>query len=159
MDKIINVLSIPKFRRGSNRDKWYERLVRFDGKPIEEFVASVKRDPPCRKDEPALGWISFFEKLGILKLTSDAEYTKHVYSYSDDPYNTIKGFAWFSWITVKWLILSGLMFVIVVYYVINGHPGFAVFFGIMCVFIAFAGFINDAAKPSEKKEERYYLRD
>ena len=159
MDKIINVLSIPEYRRGSARDKWYERLVGFDGKPIVEFKASVKRDPPTNDD--ALGWIRFFEKNGVLKLTSEAEYTKHVYSYSDDSYSTIKGFAWFSWITVKWLILSGVLIALLLFLVAGSlYPLFAaVFFGIMFLLLIFGGFVNDASKPEEKKEKRFYLRD
>jgi len=153
--KIINVLTIPEYRRNSARDRLYELLVRFDGKPIEEFVASVKRDHST--DGPALGWIQFFEKQGVLKLTSDAEYTKHVSSYADEPDSTIKGFIWFLWCTAKWLVISGVLFVVFVFTFMNSHPALAVIFGIVFLFIAIFGYIIDLVKPGMKKEEERYF--
>ena len=49
-------------------------MTEFDGRPLDDFVASVENDPPSTPQtgklagelEPVSGWINFFEQAGVL---------------------------------------------------------------------------------------------
>lgn len=56
------------------RDAWYQRLVAFNGKPLAEYEADCKANPPSTpakgalagKGEPPSGWVSWFKRHGWL---------------------------------------------------------------------------------------------
>ena len=76
MSGTIRVVSTASYRDGTARARWYERLKEFDGRPLDEFVASVEAEPPSTPDtgklegqlEPVSGWINFFRKEGVLRI-------------------------------------------------------------------------------------------
>lgn len=68
-----------KFREGTARYEWWQRIQGFNNKPLSAFLEDVKANPPSvptkgklqGKLEPPQGWIKFFIREGLIK-TSDA---------------------------------------------------------------------------------------
>jgi hypothetical protein len=65
---LIKVLKAdPKFRGA--REAWFKRLVEFDGKPVDDYIASCKEKcPQLTKNgtaENPTGWVGFFKREGI----------------------------------------------------------------------------------------------
>jgi hypothetical protein len=59
------------------RAAWYERLMKYDGKPLAEFIADVTADRPSKygarsthagEPEPVQGWVRYFERTGVMEL-------------------------------------------------------------------------------------------
>lgn len=66
------------FRPNSARASYYERISKFNGKSVEDFIKSVEKDVPSTpqrgklkgKPEPVQGWISWFNRNGYITLES-----------------------------------------------------------------------------------------
>lgn len=66
------------------REAWYQRLLKYEGKPLAEYVADCTANPPSTptkgalagKGEPPSGWVSWFKREGLLAVeapTAEAE--------------------------------------------------------------------------------------
>jgi len=83
MSSTIKIRSHASYAQESARDLWYRRLIEFDGRPLDDFVASVEANPPSTpvtgnlagQLEPVSGWLRFFEKEGVLEMLSSGEPT------------------------------------------------------------------------------------
>lgn len=64
----------PKFRGA--REAWFKRLVEFDGKSMDEYIASCKEKcPQLTKNgtaENPTGWVGFFKREGIAQFAQEA---------------------------------------------------------------------------------------
>lgn len=64
----------PKFRGA--REAWFKRLVEFDGKPVDDFIANCKEKcPQLTKNgtaENPTGWVGFFKREGIAQFSQEA---------------------------------------------------------------------------------------
>lgn len=66
-----------KFREGTARYEWWQRMQDFNGKTLNAFLEDVKAKPPSvptkgklqGKLEPPQGWIKFFQREGLIKLS------------------------------------------------------------------------------------------
>ncbi len=77
---IIKVVAQPEkpFRGNSARACWWERVVKFNGKPLADFEASIAKEAPSQpqkgklagKTEKPSGWISFFEGEELIQIVS-----------------------------------------------------------------------------------------
>lgn len=71
----IKVLKRDGKFRGA-RDKWYQAILKADGKTVKEFTDEVLAKPPSTptkgslagKCEPPPGWISYFKRNGFITL-------------------------------------------------------------------------------------------
>jgi hypothetical protein len=86
---IIRIIDHSKsYRKDSARQRWLDRLVEFEDQPIDDFVASVTANPPSTPEsgvledqlEPPQGWISFFEREGILSGASTGSSLSEAFS-------------------------------------------------------------------------------
>ena len=76
MPQILRVKRTGDFQEGSARARWYKRLVDFNGRPVETFIASVEDAPPSTPEtgplkgklEPVAGWLRFFRNEGLLEI-------------------------------------------------------------------------------------------
>lgn len=76
----IKVVKQPEkaFRTDSARDLYWQRIQKFDGKPLSAFKDSVAKDVPSvptkgklqGKPEPINGWISWFKNAGLISIES-----------------------------------------------------------------------------------------
>lgn len=72
----INKDAKVNFRKGSAREAYYERMVKFNGKTVEAFAKSCAKDVPSvpgrgklkGKPEPVSGWVSWFVRNGFVTL-------------------------------------------------------------------------------------------
>jgi len=63
------------------RDAWYQRLLKYDGKPLAEYEADCRANPPSMptkgalagKGEPPSGWVSWFKRNGFLTVEAPAK--------------------------------------------------------------------------------------
>lgn len=73
--KLVVVLKKDAKFRGA-RDKWYARLLEHDGKPVDDYVASCKANPPdlpkSGRAENPTGWVSYFTRNGIMETKNAA---------------------------------------------------------------------------------------
>lgn len=73
----INKTVKVNFRKDSARDLYYQRLVKFNGKSLADFIKDVEKTPPscpkrgklAGKPEPVAGWVSFFQRGGWIELS------------------------------------------------------------------------------------------
>lgn len=67
---LIKVLKRDAKYRGA-REAWYQRLLEFDGKSVDEYVESCKTNcPQLTKNQTAenpTGWVGFFKRQGIIQ--------------------------------------------------------------------------------------------
>lgn len=53
-----------------NREAWFNRLREYDGRPLDDFLASAKESPPAltrnNTPEPPAGWVGFFKRERVL---------------------------------------------------------------------------------------------
>jgi hypothetical protein len=76
MAQVLRVKRTGVFHERSARARWYKRLLDFDGRPLEAFVASVEADPPSTPEagllkgqlEPVGGWLRFFQNEDLLEI-------------------------------------------------------------------------------------------
>ena len=89
MANIIRIINRSKsYRKDSARQRWLDRLVEFENRPIDDFIASVTASPPSTPDsgilegqlEPPQGWINFFEREGILTLAANGTSLRDTFS-------------------------------------------------------------------------------
>ncbi len=78
---VLKVLGQPEkpYRDGSARHAWWAAVQDYDGKPVSDFVAFVKTNPPSLQPkgkygiagtvEPPMGWVKFFVNQGLVKLS------------------------------------------------------------------------------------------
>lgn len=76
LGKTLKVRKDLKFRGA--RAAWYERLTKFDGKPLGAYVKDVTDNRPSQygarskhagQPEPVSGWVRFFIRNGYASLT------------------------------------------------------------------------------------------
>ena len=69
----IKNLETRAYRKGSARAKWFTAIKRYDGKPVEAFVAATTKKPPVLnkhgEGEAPNAWVSYFERAEVIKLT------------------------------------------------------------------------------------------
>lgn len=75
---IIKVLGQPEkpYRMGSARDLYFQRIQKFNGKPLDAFKEDVAANVPSMptkgklagKPEPVNGWISYFVNEGLVEI-------------------------------------------------------------------------------------------
>lgn len=67
---IIKVLKADAKFRGA-REAWYNRLKEYDGKPLDDYIESCKKNCPQltknNTQENPTGWVGFFKRQGILE--------------------------------------------------------------------------------------------
>ncbi|NGP52122.1 DUF3883 domain-containing protein [Thioalkalivibrio sp. XN8] len=81
MAQILKVRKTGDFQEGSARERWYHRLLEFDGRSKDAFVTSVEHDPPSTPEtgllegqlEPVAGWLRFFRNEGLLEFEETNE--------------------------------------------------------------------------------------
>lgn len=76
----IKIIAQPEkaYRAESARDLYWQRIQKFDGKPLDSFKADVEKDVPSvptkgklkGKPEPVNGWISYFRTQGLIEIVS-----------------------------------------------------------------------------------------
>jgi len=83
--QVIKVIKQPEkpFKAESARDAWWDRVQKFDGKSVEEFVADVTKNPPslqpngkfgkAGKVEPPMGWVGYFTRTELVKIEEVAD--------------------------------------------------------------------------------------
>jgi len=67
----------PNFRANTARAAYYEAIVKFNGKSLDSFVKEVTANTPSYpkrgklqgKQEPVQGWVSFFQREGLIELS------------------------------------------------------------------------------------------
>lgn len=68
--QIMRVKSGVKLRGA--REKWYEVLLKMDGKSVADYIAATKKDPPAltknNTAENPTGWVRWFVRSGTLTL-------------------------------------------------------------------------------------------
>jgi hypothetical protein len=76
LNKVLKVRKDLKFRGA--RQAWYERLTKFDGKPLGDYVKDVTQDRPSKygarsthagDPEPVSGWVRFFVRNNYASLS------------------------------------------------------------------------------------------
>lgn len=80
MPQILRVKRTAVFREGSVRARWYERLLAFNGQPVDAFIANAVDKPPATPDSGQLkgklepvGWLRFFRNEGLLEIEETGE--------------------------------------------------------------------------------------
>lgn len=74
----IKVVADPEkpFRSESARDLYWQRIKKFNGKPLASLEKSVAESPPSMpkkgklagKQEPLSGWLSYFKNQGLISI-------------------------------------------------------------------------------------------
>jgi len=67
--KILYKQKKDPFKRSTARGQWWSKLKEFDGKKVKELNASLGKAGLDNFN----GWLSFFEKDGLIELIEDAE--------------------------------------------------------------------------------------
>lgn len=71
--QVLRVKAGQKYRGA--REAWYARLKEYDGKPLDDFLASTKEKmpslPESGKAENPMGWVRFFQRVGVLGIVAE----------------------------------------------------------------------------------------
>ncbi len=69
---IIKILENPNFKKGTARAKWFTAIKRYNGKPVDDFVAATAKKPPVltKSGEPEApqGWVRYFEREEVIQI-------------------------------------------------------------------------------------------
>lgn len=76
--QVIKVIAQPEkpYRANSARDLYFQRIQKFNGKPLDAFKEDVAANVPSLptkgklkgKPEPVTGWISYFVNQGLIEI-------------------------------------------------------------------------------------------